>query len=69
LAIVGCEFRKIQTGDDEHRTSLGLADWDHKSRSFSDNEILTLNLAGPRESKEPGVAEFVREILEKAFSQ
>jgi len=34
----------------------------------ADNEILTLNVAGPRESKEPGVAEFVREVLEKAFS-
>jgi hypothetical protein len=33
------------------------------------NEILTLNVAGPRESKEPGVAEFVREVLEKAFSR
>jgi hypothetical protein len=29
----------------------------------ADNEILTLNVAGPRESKEPGVAEFVREVL------
>jgi len=35
----------------------------------ADNEILTLNVAGPRESKELGVAEFVREVLEKAFSQ
>jgi hypothetical protein len=34
-----------------------------------DNEILTLNVAGTRESKEPGVAEFVKEVLEKAFSQ
>jgi hypothetical protein len=35
----------------------------------TDNEILTLNVAGPRESKEPGVVQFVREVLEKAFSQ
>jgi hypothetical protein len=35
----------------------------------ADNKIKTLNVAGPRASKEPGVAEFVREVLEKAFSQ
>jgi hypothetical protein len=35
----------------------------------ANNEILTLNVAGPRESKEPGIAEFVREVLEKAFPQ
>jgi hypothetical protein len=35
----------------------------------ADNEILTLNVAGPRESKEPGIAEFVREVLEKAFPE
>jgi hypothetical protein len=34
-----------------------------------DNEILTLNVAGPRESKETGIAEFVREVLEEAFPQ
>jgi hypothetical protein len=35
----------------------------------SENEIKTLNVAGPRASKEPGVANFVREILEEAFSK
>ena len=35
----------------------------------ADNEIKTLNVAGPRASKEPGVAEFVRNVLEKAFPQ
>ena len=35
----------------------------------ADNEILTLNVTGPRENKEPGVAEFVREVLEKEFSR
>ena len=32
-----------------------------------DNEIKTLNVAGPRASKEPGVANFVREVLNEAF--
>jgi hypothetical protein len=34
----------------------------------ADNEIQTLNVAGPRASKEPGVAKFVREILDEAYS-
>jgi Circularly permutated YpsA SLOG family len=33
----------------------------------SDNEVATLNVAGPRASKEPGIGEFVREMLETAF--
>jgi hypothetical protein len=33
----------------------------------ADNEITTLNVAGPRASKEPQVGEFVKEILEAAF--
>jgi len=48
----------------------GQEDAAQASRDFvGDNEILTLNVAGPSESKEPGVAEFVREVLEKAFSE
>lgn len=35
----------------------------------ADNEIKTLNVAGPRESKEPGVAEFVRNVPQKEFSE
>ena len=39
-----------------------------KLRDFvADNEIKTLNVAGPRASKEPGVANFVREVLNEAF--
>jgi Circularly permutated YpsA SLOG family len=30
----------------------------------SDNEIGTLNVAGPRTSKEPGIGDFVQEVLE-----
>ena len=33
----------------------------------SDNEIATLNVAGPRASKEPQVGEFVKGTLEAAF--
>ena len=33
----------------------------------SDHEIGTLNVAGPRASKEPGIGDFVREVLEAAF--
>ena len=33
----------------------------------SDNEIGTLNVEGPRASKEPGIGDFVREVLEAAF--
>ena len=34
---------------------------------INDNEIATLNVAGPRESKEPQVGQFVRSVLEEAF--
>ena len=33
----------------------------------ADNEIATLNVAGPRASKEPQVGKFVKEVLEAAF--
>jgi hypothetical protein len=33
----------------------------------ADNEIATLNVAGPRASKEPQVGKFVKEVLEEAF--
>jgi hypothetical protein len=33
----------------------------------ADNEIQTLNVAGPRASKEPDVAKFVRQILDEVF--
>ena len=33
----------------------------------TDNEIATLNVAGPRASKEPQVGKFVKEVLEAAF--
>ena len=32
-----------------------------------DNEIKTLNVAGPRASKESGVGDFVKEVLDTAF--
>jgi hypothetical protein len=35
----------------------------------SDNEILTLNVAGSRASKETWCAEFVREVLGNALSR
>lgn len=39
-----------------------------KLRGFIDrNRIETLNIAGPRESGEPGVGEFVRSILDEAI--
>jgi hypothetical protein len=48
----------------------GVKDAGKRLREFvSENEIKTLNVAGPRASKEPGVANFVREILEEAFSK
>ena len=33
----------------------------------ADNGIATLNVAGPRASKEPQVGKFVKEVLEAAF--
>ena len=36
-------------------------------RFLADNVIDTLNIAGPRNSKEPGIAEFVYRILDQAF--
>ena len=40
------------------------------STSFTecgDNEIKILNVAGPRASKESGVGDFVKEVLDTAF--
>ena len=37
-------------------------------RFIRDNNIKVLNVAGPRASKEPGVATFVTQVLEKALS-
>ena len=34
---------------------------------ISDNEIATLNVAGPRASEEPDIGDFVRKVLERAF--
>jgi hypothetical protein len=34
---------------------------------LEDNVIVTLNIAGPRKSKEPGIVEFVYRILDQAF--
>jgi hypothetical protein len=46
----------------------GIKDSGQKLRAFvSDNEIQTLNVAGPRASNEPEVAEFVKQVLEQAF--
>jgi hypothetical protein len=48
--------------------SSGQEDAAQALRDFvSDNEIATLNVAGPRASKEPQVGEFVKQILEAAF--
>ena len=45
-----------------------IKDSGQKLRDFvSDNEIQTLNVAGPRASNEPGIREFVLEVLEVAF--
>ena len=38
-------------------------------RFIEQNEISTLNVAGPRESEEPGVGRFVAGLLEAAFGQ
>jgi hypothetical protein len=46
----------------------GVKEAGKKLRDFvADNEIQTLNVAGPRASKEPGVAKFVRQILDEGF--
>jgi hypothetical protein len=46
----------------------GQADAAQSLRDFvADNEIATLNVAGPRASKEREVGEFVKEVLEAAF--
>jgi hypothetical protein len=37
-------------------------------RFIKDNQIQTLNVAGPRASDEPDVAAFVQEVLEKAWA-
>ena len=36
-------------------------------RFMSDHEIKILNIAGPRASKEPQIAAFVKKVLEEAF--
>jgi Circularly permutated YpsA SLOG family len=46
----------------------GRADAGQKLRDFvSDNEIQTLNVAGPRASKEPEIGDFVKQVLDEAF--
>jgi hypothetical protein len=46
----------------------GQTDCEKRLRSFlADNAISILNVAGPRKSKEPGVAMFVMQTLERAF--
>jgi hypothetical protein len=46
----------------------GIKDSGQKLREFvSDNEIQTLNVAGPRASNEPKVGDFVKQVLEEAF--
>ena len=40
----------------------------HVLRDFiADNEILTVNVAGPRASEEPEVEKFVKSVLAEAF--
>ena len=47
-----------------------VAEHEELLRRFIDqNEISTLNVAGPRESGEPGVGQFVIGLLEAAFGQ
>jgi len=49
-------------------TLAGMTDPGKKLREFvADDDIRTLNVAGPRASKEPEVGDFVRGILEEAF--
>ena len=51
-----------------HLYPSGIKDAAEKLREFvADNEIATLNVAGPRASKEPKVADFVKVMLEEAF--
>ena len=46
----------------------GQEDATQALRDFvADNEIATLNVAGPRASKEPDVGEYVIKVLEAAF--
>ena len=40
---------------------------DHILRWVSDNKITTLNVAGPRESKKPGLQDQIEEILTEIF--
>jgi Circularly permutated YpsA SLOG family len=45
-------------------------DTSSKLKSFlQDDRVKMLNVAGPRESEEPGIYEFVRSILEELFIQ
>ena len=46
----------------------GTKDSGQKLRDFvPDNEIQTLNVAGPRASNEPEVGDFAKQVLEEAF--
>jgi hypothetical protein len=38
-------------------------------RFISDHRIKVLNVAGPRASKEPGIGEFVKDVLSKVWSK
>jgi hypothetical protein len=46
----------------------GQADASQSLRDFvSDNEIATINVAGPRESEEPEIGKFVKAVIDAAF--
>jgi hypothetical protein len=70
--LSGGSHKTLEFTEKHHKPCLhihpGVKDAGKKLRDFVlENEITTLNVAGQRASKEPGIADFVREILNEAF--
>ena len=71
-SLSGGSKKTLQFAEKHNKPCLhihpGTKDAAQTLRDFiADNEVETLNVAGPRGSKEPGVGEFVRKVLTIAF--
>ena len=66
--LLGGSRKTLELAEKHNKPSLhihpGVKTLERSCGTFVlDNEITALNVAGPRASKEPGVANFVREVL------
>lgn len=73
--VTGGSLKTIEFAKQHHKPWLHLAQADPGLESFAErlrafieeHQIEALNVAGSRESKEPGIHDWTREVLETAF--